>query len=312
MTVSGSAPAGRVVVVGSANVDLTATVDALPRPGETVTAHGLSRRSGGKGSNQAAAAGRLGAEVLLVAAVGDDEASEEVRAAAAAAGVAVDRLHVVPGTPTGTALITVDDAGENSIVVVPGANHVLHHQHVADGLGDLGPADVVVVSLEIHPRTAAAALRLGRARGATTILNPSPFSPAVAALLEDVDVVIVNEGEAEQLGAAALDRADLSVITTLGGAGARVRPAGEVGERSWHEVTAPRVQVVDTTGCGDAFAGAVATELAAGTDLVAATELAVRYAASAATAPGAQSSYVDRAVFEASSAGGAGEPAPTE
>ena len=301
MTDRGSTPTGRVVVVGSANVDLTATVDALPLPGQTVTAHGLDRRSGGKGSNQAAAAGRLGAEVLLVAAVGDDEGSEEVRAAAAAAGVGLARLHVAGGTPTGTALITVDDAGENSIVVVPGANHVLEPDHVADALGDLGPADVVVVSLEIHPRTAAAALHLGRARGATTILNPSPFSTAVAGLLTDVDVVIVNEGEAEQLGAAALDRSGLAVIITLGGAGARVRPAAGATEGSWHGVAAPRVQVVDTTGCGDAFAGAVATELAAGADLVAATGVAVRYAASAATAAGAQSSYLDRAAFEASS-----------
>ncbi len=153
-----------------------------------------------------------------------------------------------------------------------------------------------MVSLEIPAGTAEAALQTGRERGATTLLNPSPFSAAVAGLLPWVDVVIVNEGEAAELGPGALDRPELAVVVTLGGAGARVRPAGAAG---WQPVPAPVVDVVDTTGCGDAFAGAMASELAAGADLVAATGFAVRYAAQAATASGAQSSYPDRASFEA-------------
>ena len=287
---------GRVIVVGSANLDLTATVNSLPQPGQTVIASALDRNCGGKGANQAAAAGRLGAEVRLVAAVGDDDASSAVTAAAVAAGVRTDHLLVLAGEPTGTALITVDGAGENSIVVVPGANAELAPEHLESALADVGPADVVVVSLEIQAGTAAAALRAARERGATTMLNPSPFSAAVAGLLAWVDVVIVNEGEAAELGPGALDRSDLAVVVTLGGAGARVRPAGAAG---WDPVPAPVVDVVDTTGCGDAFAGALAGELASGADLVAATGIAVRYAALAATASGAQSSYADRATFEA-------------
>ena len=198
--------AGRVVVVGSANVDLTATVDGLPRPGQTVVAAGLDRRCGGKGANQAAAAGRLGASVRLVAAVGEDEGSEAVRAAAQAAGVGTEHLQRVPGAVTGTALITVDGAGENTIVVIPGANAELGPTDLESGLADLSAADVVLVSLEISAATAEAALRTGRTRGATTMLNPSPFSPAVVALMPWVDVVIVNEGEAAELGPDALDR----------------------------------------------------------------------------------------------------------
>jgi ribokinase len=300
-TDGGSSAGGRVVVVGSANVDLTASVDALPQPGQTVIARQLTRRCGGKGANQAAAAGRLGADVRLVAAVGDDDASEAVRTAAAEAGVRTDRLQISADSPTGTALITVDRAGENSIVVVPGANADLAAAQLAAPLADLTPTDVVVVSLEIAVETAAAALRLAHDAGARTLLNPSPCSSAVADLLADVDVVIVNEGEAADLGAAALDRPDLAVIVTLGGDGSRVRSSGTDG---WHQVPAPRVGVVDTTGCGDAFAGAVAAELADGSGLVDAVTVAVRYAALAATAPGAQSSYADRAAFEASGLAG--------
>lgn len=193
-------------------------------------------------------------------------------------------------------MITVDEAGENSIVVVPGANGELGPGHLASGLADIGTVDVVVVSLEIAVEVAAEALRTGRRRGATTLLNASPFSDAVAELLTVVDVVILNEGEAAELGAAALERPGLNVIVTRGGDGARIRPAAG-GE--WSVIPAPRVSVVDTTGCGDAFAGAIATELAAGADLAAAAELAVRYAALAATVPGAQSSYADRAAFDA-------------
>ncbi len=287
---------GTVVVVGSANVDLTASVAALPRAGETVLADGLARGCGGKGANQAAAAGRLGARVRLVAAVGNDDGSSAVREAAQAAGVAVDHLHEMPGSLTGLALITVDRAGENVIVVAPGANAELTGGAARAGVADVGPTDVIMVSLEIPADTAGAALRSARQRGATTILNPSPFSDQVASLLPVVDVLIMNEGEAERLGDH-LDDHDLAMVVTMGGAGARVRlsPEGE-----WATISAPVINVVDTTGCGDAFAGAVAAELAGGADLASATRLAVRYAALAATRFGAQSSYLDRATLRAS------------
>jgi ribokinase len=292
---------GRVVVVGSANVDLTSTVASLPQAGQTVIARELSRRCGGKGANQAAAAGLLGADVALVAAVGDDDGAAEVREAAAAAGVSTGFLQDLPGAVTGTALITVDDSGENTIVVVAGANAELAPEHLERGLAEVSAGDVVLASLEIPAGTAAAALRIGQDRGATTMLNPSPFSAEVADLLPLVDVVILNEGEAAELEARTQRLPGLSLVVTLGKDGARVHPAGAGPVRT---VPAPAVDVVDTTGCGDAFAGAVAAELARGRTLLDATGLAVRYAALAATAAGAQSSYVDRATFEASGLAG--------
>lgn len=297
MADQGPRPPGTVLVVGSANVDLTVSVSALPRPGETVVAQSLARRCGGKGANQAAAAGRLGASVGLVAATGDDDVSEAVREAARNAGVRLDHLHRLPASSTGMALITVDGAGENVIVVAPGANTQLTPEHAVDAVAGLGPADVILVSLEITTATAAAALRAARSRGATAILNPSPWTHDVEKLLSEVDVLIMNDGEAEQLGSRRLDDLDLSVVVTLGGDGARVRARPPV-VNSWIAVGAPVVEVVDTTGCGDAFAGAVAAELALGADLISATRFAVRYAAVAATRPGAQSSYVDRAAVD--------------
>lgn len=283
---------GNVVVVGSANIDLTVSVANLPRAGETVLAHTLTRGSGGKGANQAAAAGRLGAHVRLVAATGTDDGGRTVKEAARAAGVAVDHLHPVEQNSTGLAVITVDGAGENVIVVAPGANTALSEEAALTSVGDVEPGDVVLASLEIPARTAGAALRTARERGAVAILNPSPFSIEVFPLLPWVDVLIMNEGEADRVGED-LGR-ELAVVITMGAAGARVRLAAS---DHWVRVGAPVVNVVDTTGCGDAFAGAVAAELAAGADLVQAVRLAVRYAALAATRPGAQGSYLDRAAL---------------
>ena len=297
MADQGARPPGTVLVVGSANVDLTASVSALPRPGETVVAQSFARRCGGKGANQAAAAGRLGARVGLVAATGDDDAGEAVREAARDAGVRLDHLHRLPASPTGMALITVDGAGENVIVVAPGANTHLAPEHAADAVAGLGSTDVILVSLEITTATAAAALQAARLRGATSILNPSPYSDDVEQLLPWVDVLIMNDGEARQLESRRLGDLDLSVVITVGGDGARVRRLPSV-DNAWVAVPAPVVEVVDTTGCGDAFAGAVAAELAMGADLISATRFGVRYAAVAATRPGAQSSYVDRAAVE--------------
>jgi ribokinase len=285
---------GSVVVVGSANLDLVVSVEALPLPGETVLARGSSRGCGGKGANQAAAAGRLGARTRLVAATGDDDGGDTVRRAAEAAGVATDHVQSRFDVPTGLAVITVDRHGENVIVVAPGANAELTEDAAMAGLDGVGPGDVAVVSLEIPLATAEAALRTARQRGATAILNPSPYAPSVPTLLPWVDVLIMNEGEAERL-ADHLDR-DLAAVITMGAAGARVRLSADTEGVS---VAAPVVDVVDTTGCGDAFAGAVAAELADGADLISATRLAVRYAALAATRSGAQASYVDRRALAA-------------
>src|SRR6476469_4810622 len=167
---------GRVLVVGSVNIDLVVSVDHLPRPGETVTGGRFARHHGGKGANQAVAAARLGASTAFIGAVGDDAFGPEARAALDTEGVDTTELLAVPGTPTGVALIVVDAAGENSIAVAGGANAALTVDDVRAGLARLVPTrgDVVLVGLEIPADVARAALEAGRTAGATTILNPAP------------------------------------------------------------------------------------------------------------------------------------------
>jgi ribokinase len=255
--------AGRVVVVGSLNVDTTLLVDRLPAPGQTVVAGGLVRALGGKGFNQAVTAARQGAAVTMVGAVGDDEGGRSLLAALAAEGVDAGAVSVVPGAETGMALITVDADGTNTIAVSPGANGLVPVPAPARFAG----AAVVLTQLEVPLAVAAAAM----AAGALTILNPSP-----ALALLDADVIVMNETEAAALGPATAP----TVIVTRGERGATVngRPV---------PATAPPGPVVDTTGAGDAFCGALAAALAAGRPLDQALARASAAGAHAVTVHGA-------------------------
>lgn len=267
---------GRVVVLGSLNVDLVTRVERHPRPGETLLAEGLQRLAGGKGANQAVAAAAAGAPVVMVGAVGDDAGGAAYLERLRGLGVDVAGVAVRPGTPTGTALIAVDAAGENTILVVPGANGSV----TADALDDLdlGPGDVLLLQLEVPHDTVAAAVRRAAERGARVVLNLAPY----AALPDDVvalaDPVVVNESEAAQLAAATTS--PRSLLVTLGADGARW------GDLSLDAVAAPAV--VDTTGAGDAFCGALAAGLARGDDDTAALEEALRAGAAAVAHEGAQ------------------------
>ena len=283
-----------VVIVGSLNADLFVEVAALPRPGETVRGSDLTVRPGGKGANQAAAAGLLGADVTMIGAVGADDHGRLLLAAAASAGVRTARIRSLD-VATGTAMITVDGAGENTIIISPGANARLSADDARDGIDDR--TAVVGLCLEIEAETVAAAVARARQVGATVILNLSPYRPVEPEVLAGVDVLLVNEIELEQLVGAfdelaeALGRlADAGVgrtVVTLGDAGAAILDATTGTSR----VASPKVEVVDTTGCGDAFAGALISGLAAGDDLAEAVATAVRVGAYAATGKGAQPSY---------------------
>jgi ribokinase len=286
-----------IVVFGSLNVDLVVRMARLPQAGETVAARDWTMQGGGKGANQALAARLAGASVAMVGHVGDDAFAATALAPLRDAGIDLACVGVAP-QPTGIALIEVDDAGTNTIGVVPGANAATNAGQVPDGL--LAPGTTLVMQLEVP---LAEVVRLaGRAhrRGARVVVNAAPSTPLPPALVDAIDVLVVNETEARhvaaELGLAgeealcdALGRGERQVIVTLGGAGALHAQRG-VNAR----VSAPRVDVVDTVGAGDAFTGALAAALERGAAASRAMREAVAAGALACTAAGAQAALPRR------------------
>jgi ribokinase len=291
------ARAADIVVVGSINVDFVVRTATLPRPGETVSRGTFERFFGGKGANQAVAAARLGARVTLVGAVGDDRLADDSLMDLAGEGIDASRVSRVRDMATGVALIVVDAAGENQIAVASGANAALSADMVKSGLASWtptpgAPAAVVLVVFEVGDDAVAAAARFAAERGLAVVVNPAPARPLPAALLEAHAIVVVNEGEAETLtGHTDADSAAraLSALTgapavvTLGADGALVCMTGEL-----TRIPAPPVEVVDTTGAGDTFVGALAAAVARGTDVVSAARFAVAAAARSVGVAGAR------------------------
>lgn len=281
-----------VVVVGSANLDLVARTLRLPGPGETVLGSDFAEHPGGKGLNQAVAAARAGASVAFVGAVGDDDAGRTLHSVAATEGIDVSGLSVADGVATGRAVITVDDSGENSIVVVPGANASAH-------VGDLPAATVVLAQLEIPVATVIAAFTVARTAGSRTVLNPAPVPVGGLPdeLLSLCDILVPNEHEVELLGGVdeLLASGVAAVVVTQGAAGVTVTEATDA--TTW-SVEAFEVDPVDTTGAGDAFCGALAARLAAGADLRPAVRYAAAGGALATTAAGAVPSLPHAADIE--------------
>lgn len=268
-----------VVVIGSANLDLVATTDRLPGPGETVLGTTFHEHAGGKGLNQAVAAARCGAKVAMIGSVGDDEAGTRLRGVAGDAGIDITGLTVEPDVPTGRAVITVDQHGENSIVVVAGAN--------ASGVRRTPPISrVVLAQLEIPINSVIDAFATARGSGARTVLNPAPARDLPAELLELCDIVVPNEHELDLVGGAdhLLAHGVRAVVVTRGASGVTVV---EAEDRTGWAVPAFHVEPVDTTGAGDAFCGALAARLAAGDDLRAAVRFAAGAGALATTVSGA-------------------------
>lgn len=245
---------GRVAVLGSLNVDIVTRVERHPQPGETLLGESGGRFAGGKGANQAAAARRAGAAVAMIGAVGADEPGAAYRRRLEALGVdtaAVAEAHA----PTGIALITVDEAGENTIVVVPGANAAVGAQAVAAAAA-LAPGDVLLCSLEVPLDVVAQAARAADAAGARVVLNLAPYAALPHDVVALADPVVANESEMRLL--ADSDLIPSSLLVTFGAAGA-TWDGEEVGG-----IPLPSEKVVDTVGAGDAFCGSLAAALAAG------------------------------------------------
>ncbi|MEU4619110.1 ribokinase [Actinoplanes sp. NPDC023801] len=289
----------RVVVVGSANMDLVGLAPSLPRPGETVLGDDFVMTPGGKGSNQAIAAALAGAATTFLGAIGSDAFGVTLNARLASAGVDVDLVRTSYGS-SGVAVIMVDRAGENSILVSPGANRTFVDLSDEERAA-VAAADVLLCQQEIPMATVLAALRAGRAAGTRTILNAAPARVLPSGLLEEVDLLVVNETEARAITGG--DEPDVTallalvprVVLTLSGNGSRYA------DRDGTDVHVPayRVEVADTTAAGDAFTGALAVAWGEGRDLVDAVRWANAAGAACVRRVGASNALPARADIEA-------------
>lgn len=290
---------GRIVVIGSLNLDLVVEVDRLPRPGETALGRRHFSNPGGKGANQAVAAARLGGDVAMVGCVGADEPGRQLVDALAGDGVETSYVRRLEDSATGLAVITVDRRGENAIVVSSGANAAVAADDVDRAADVMDDAAICLMQLEIPD---APVLRGARRCGGTVVLNPAPARSLSNELLRHVDVLVPNQHELADLGGwttpddvdgviGLVGRIgfDGVVIVTLGATGAVV-----VRDGAGEHVAAPQVDAVDTTAAGDAFCGALADALTRGADIVDATRWACGAGAVAATTFGAQTSLPTR------------------
>ena len=269
-----------VVVVGSANLDLVATLDHLPKPGETIVALDYAEHAGGKGVNQAVACARMGARTAFVGCVGNDDAGIFLRGVLENEGIDTTMLRVVD-MPTGRAFINVDSRGENEIVVVSGANTQVG---VAQNPLVLPTSHVLLMQLEIPLATVSATLTLARKSGTLTVLNPAPYKSLTEDVLSLVDVIVPNETESAACGGtnALLKAGVATVVTTLGEKGAVINTASSETSIAPHKVVA-----VDTVGAGDAFIGALSAELARGATISDAASVGAVAGALATTVHGA-------------------------
>jgi ribokinase len=297
-----------VFVVGSINQDFVLSVERRPAPGETVTDARLATHNGGKGANQAAAAALLGAGVTFLGRVGDDGFGGPLVRALAEKGVDTNLVEEVPDSSTGTAFITVTPDGENAITVAPGANRRLTVEDVDAASGTIGEAKVLVVQMEIPPEVVRRAVEVAAANETRALLNLAPPFEVPQALLEKLDPLVLNEHEAAFLLGENVEGVDgvLSAASELSNLGPRsvVVTVGEDGAvfsngASAEHLTAPNVEVVDTTGAGDAFVGALAARLADDAPLEDAVAYAVRAGAAAVTKEGAQGALPTPDVVEA-------------
>jgi ribokinase len=300
----------RIGVVGSSNVDLVTYVDRMPVWGETIAAPRFEMSHGGKGANQAVAAAKLGASVVMVSKVGDDVVlGDGVLANFERVGVGAQHLERVAGQSTGTATILVDKSGDNFILIVKGANGDLTPGDVERTGEDLKSCDLILLQLEVPLETVYAAIAFGNRHGVKTVLNPAPAvrdldlgkaREASFVMPNETELAILTSmpvGSEAEVAAAAqslIGQGFEAVIVTLGALGALM--AGPEGVR---RVAPVKVQAIDTTGAGDAFIGSFARYFAAGLGLDAALAQATRYAADSVTKRGAQKSFATEAEFEA-------------
>lgn len=305
---------GDVIIIGSLNADLVVRTQRHPKPGETVQGGPLSTSPGGKSANQAVAAARLGARVRMVGAVGEDPHGELLLESLRSHGVDTAQVVSLTDTATGTAVITVSEDGENTIVISAGANGELAPEAITPELFD--GVRVLALTFEIPAQTVIAAARAAREADVTVVLNPSPFRQPEPELLECTDLLVVNAHEMGQLigdedtdysavadedWARAGQRLAASTgvaeaVVTLGSGGAMLLRTHQ-GSTRQERLVGHEVRAVDTTGAGDAVTGTLAAALAAGTELQEAAALAMRVGAIATLSEGAQPSYPSRAML---------------
>ncbi|WP_020108006.1 PfkB family carbohydrate kinase [Nocardia sp. 348MFTsu5.1] len=290
---------GRVQVVGAVNVDLVIVTPRLPGPGETVVGPRMDRYGGGKGANAAVAAARAGAAVELIGAVGSDDNGESALAELRADGVDIRSVSVSKDSPTGVALIVVDEAGENQIAVGSGANAEVDAALVEDAIAKRSPtSDCVLVSTEIPGGAVVAAVRAAQASGVRCIVNPAPPIPELADVIRYRPIFTPNAGEChalatmlgndvETVGQAAdalMQATGAPVVVTLGSGGVLVGIPGS----GFEHLDAHPAVVRDTTGAGDTFNGVFAAQLAAGDTVMAAARTANVAAARSVSQVGAR------------------------
>ena len=299
----------RIAVVGSNMVDLVTYVTRMPVRGETIEAPSFEMGHGGKGANQAVAAAKLGASVIMVTKVGDDMFADNTIKNLASFGVDTKYVQRVKGRSSGVAPIMVEPSGENSILIVKGANADLSPADVEGAADDLKTCDLILLQLEVPLETVYAAIAFGKRHGVKTLLNPAPATPDLdLQRIQDVTFFAPNEtelailtgmpvdseAEIEAAARSLLAKGMGTVIVTMGSRGALLAAPSET-----KRIASIKVAPVDTTGAGDAFVGSFARYSAAGSSVEDALNLAVRYAADSVTRRGTQKAYATQAEFEA-------------
>ncbi|MGF6266511.1 ribokinase [Paraburkholderia youngii] len=299
---------GRIVVVGSANMDLVVHAERLPARGETLLGGAFATFAGGKGANQAVAAARLGASVAMFGCVGRDEFGAQLRDGLQHEHIDTAHLHTVDDTSSGIAVITVAADGANTIVVSPGANAALMPDHIDAAAAGIAAAGMLICQLEVPLDAVAHAISLAARFGTPVLLNPAPAQALPDALYEQTSFLILNESEAALLTDVAVDspasareaatrlraKGVETVIVTLGAEGVWYATTGEEGH-----LPAPRVDAIDSTAAGDTFVGGFAAERVRGASIRDAIEFGQRAAALSVTRQGAQASIPTQAEVRA-------------
>lgn len=295
---------GKIIVAGSSNIDMTAYVKTLPRPGETIGNGRFLQANGGKGANQAVAAARLGGDVVFLTCVGDDMQGRMLKEVFASDGIHTDYMKFSATSPTGTALIFVADDGENCIAVAPGANGELLPRDIDTAADAFSKASWLLLQLEVPLKTVFHAVDVAYEKGIKVILNPAPISGTIPQeVLRKLWLITPNETEAEKLTGIKIDSAEdayraseallaqgvQNVIVTLGSTGSVICNAS-----SREFVPARKVEAVDTVGAGDVYNGALVTALSEGKSLPDAALFATLASSIAVTRPGAQTGVPHR------------------